>query len=179
MITRLWSALGVTDETIAEYRKRCDTKGATGLAHAWVVGVAPPVPLPPGHIFVTGLGPTLEAAGLDRLFITRSPTPSRTSRAIDGGATAVRWCDWGVGVGATLNPFGECGCGECGCWSFASLPAHEDSAPLLSEVDATLGNTQAHASKQQTAAYCPLSRGVRPRCRRLTGAGSPACLSEL
>ena len=70
MISRLWAALGVPRRVINEYQR----KPVEAMTHAWTVGVADMCTLPAGHIFVTGLQPTLvQAGGPHEVFITRSP----------------------------------------------------------------------------------------------------------
>ena len=70
MVSRLWVALGVPTRVINEYQR----KPVEAMTHAWALGVADMCSLPAGHIFVTGLQPTLvQTGGPHELFITRSP----------------------------------------------------------------------------------------------------------
>ena len=88
MVPRLWTGLGVPQETIRAYRR----KPLEQSSHAWLVGVADPIRttttttpndasdgLPPGHIFVTGLLPALLETGRREVFITRSPCIKRAA----------------------------------------------------------------------------------------------------
>jgi hypothetical protein len=88
MVPRLWTGLGVPQETIRAYRR----KPVEQSSHAWLVGVGDPTRttatttattasdgLPAGHIFVTGLLPALSEAGRREVFITRSPCIKRAA----------------------------------------------------------------------------------------------------
>lgn len=70
MIPRLLYSLGVPKKALDAHLR----KPVEEASRAWVVGVADPSNLlPAGHIFVTGLQPTLTRSAISKVFVTRSP----------------------------------------------------------------------------------------------------------